>query len=308
MPWVSLGLAIFSAVSMNRRPERAWMIAVAAGVGWAVLGAFAVLDAVDVARLPKRLALAARAARATAEYGTQSLIQLCLFFSVPFFVKALAVPAHVAFIALVGGAAAVTLWDPLCLAILRRPAGAALLQAIATFSGLDCVLPLLGVSNRLSLLIAAAGAAAGAPLIVGGGARRRLLAALLAVVALTGVGFAGAARLIPPAPLRFVSGAIGSKIAEREVVDPSERFDAAPERIICATAIAAPRGLRDRLRHVWHHEGIRRAQMTLEIRGGRDKGFRAWSWTRTPAPGRWTCTTETDTGQILGRVAVTIGM
>ena len=57
---------------------------------------------------------------------------------------------------------------------------------------------------------------------------------------------------------------------------------------------------------MWRHDGVRRAEAALDIRGGRAQGFRAWSLQRNPAPGTWTCTVETETGQELGRVAVTI--
>jgi hypothetical protein len=95
-------------------------------------------------------------------------------------------------------------------------------------------------------------------------------------------------------------------VVNRELVDPADAFEAPIERLVCLTAVTAPRGLRDRLRHVWSHDGVRRSQVALEVRGGRALGFRAWSWQRNPAPGRWTCTVETETGQLLGRVAVTV--
>src|SRR5262249_46059040 len=120
LPWVSLVFAIVSAVSMDRRPERAWLIAVAAGVGWIVLAVAAVLDGIRVERLPALGAWAARAAQASMVMGAQSLIQLCLFFSAPFYFGATAVPEHVAFLVLLLVAAGATLWNPLCLALLRH--------------------------------------------------------------------------------------------------------------------------------------------------------------------------------------------
>jgi hypothetical protein len=291
---------------MDRRPERAWLIAGAAGVGWLALAAFTLFESVDVRRLTRRRALAARAARASSAMGAQSLIQLCLFFSVPFFVRAVSVPVHWVFTAVVIVAAAATLWDPFCTALLRRPATAALLQGIATFAGLDCVLPLLGMSNRVSLLIATLAAVFGVPFAVGGGWRRRVLTVLATSAAVAMAAYTGGARLIPPAPLQFVSGAMGSAIENRELVDAKTIFETSPERMVCATAIAAPRGLRDHLRHVWRQDGARRGEMTLAISGGRAQGYRAWSWKRAPSPGRWTCTVETETGQVLGRVAATV--
>lgn len=307
MPWASLAVAVASAVLMDRRPGRAWIVAAAAGSGWLLVSTFAALGAIDPERLGRRRRFLAKAARASAAWGAQAVMQLCLFFSAPFYARALAVPAHAPFLGLIAVAAAVTAWDPAYARVIQRPAGAALLQAVAAFAGLDCVLPLLGLSGRASLLAAAAGAAAGTPFVVGGSARRRVAAAVLVAAAVAVAGFAGVARLVPPAPLRFVSGGIGTRVVERELVDPTEVLAAPPERLVCWSAIAAPRGLRDRLRHVWRQDGVVRAELTLALRGGRAQGFRAWSFKRAVTPGRWTCTVETDSGQVLGRRAVTVG-
>jgi len=298
LPWGSLALAIVSAVSMDRRPERARLIAAAAVAGFVALGVVALLDAIEVARLPRFGAWLARVARASTAVGAQSLIQLCLFFSLPFYARAATLPAQWGFVALVGAAAAVTLWTPLCSAFMRRPALALVLQGVAALAGLGCVLPLLGVSIRLSLAVVV-----GAPFVI---TRHRLIAALVTGALLAAAALGGAARLIPPAPLRFVSGGIGTRLVGRALVDARDTFDAPPARLVCLTAIAAPRGLKDRLRHVWYRDGERRAEAALDIRGGRTQGFRAWSIQRTPAAGRWTCTVETESGQELGRIVVTV--
>jgi len=303
LPWGSLVLAIVSAVSMDRRPERARLIAAAAVAGWLALGAVALLDGLDLTRLGRFGAWLARVARASTAMGAQSLIQLCLFFALPFYVRATAVPEQYGFVGVLALAAAATLWTPLCAAILRRPPLALLLQGTAAFAALGCVLPLVGLSIRWSLVAAAAAVVVGAPFVVG---RRRREAMLFTAAVVTAAALAGAARLIPPAPLRFVSGAIGTRLLNRALVDPRDVFDTPPERLVCWTAIAAPRGLKDRLRHVWRREGQRRTEAALEIRGGRAQGFRAWSTQRNLAPGKWTCTVETETGQEIGRVAVTL--
>ena len=306
LPWGSLALAIVSAVSMDRRPERARLIAVAAVAGWLALGVLTLLEGIDVARLPRSGAWLARAARASTAVGAQSMIQLCLFFSLPFYARAAAVPAQLGFIAVLLAAAVVTLWTPLCSALMRRPALALLLQGVAAFAGLGCVLPLLGLSIRASLALGAAAVVVGAPFVVGRRPRHRVLAALVTAAVLAPQRSRGAARLIPPAPLRFVSGAIGTRVVDRTVVDARAVFDTPPDHLVCLTAIAAPRGLEDCLRHVWRQDGQLRAEAALEIRGGRAQGFRAWSTRRNPTAGQWTCTVETQSGQVLGRVAVII--
>jgi hypothetical protein len=136
---------------------------------------------------------------------------------------------------------------------------------------------------------------------------RRVLAGLLGAAAIVAALYYGGARVVPPAPLRFVSGAIGTRIENRELLDPASELPTPPDQLVCATAIAAPRGLKDKLHHVWRQDGVLRSTHTLDIRGGRELGFRAWSYRRNPGPGRWTCTVETESGQMLGRAAIRVG-
>jgi hypothetical protein len=313
LPWSSLVLGIASALWMDRRPERAWVVALAAGAGWILLGALSILGGVDVARLPERAQLVAKAAHLSARAAVQSLMQLCLFFALPFFVEAAAVPAHAPFVALLVLAAGATLWDPLYFAALRQPISGAALQALASFAGLDCVLPVLGLSNRWSLLTAGMVTAAGLPfaawLIAPEPERRgrRTLVAIAVSVALVGALLLGAGRFVPPAPLKFVDGAIGTRVVERRLLDPATSLAAVPDQLVCFVAIAAPRGLHDRLRHRWRKDGVAAGEISLDVHGGRALGFRTWSFKHALTPGRWTCTTETESGQVLGRSQIRLG-
>src|SRR5690349_10633144 len=133
LPVASLVAGVASALTMDRRPARAGLVALAAATGWLVFLALALLERVDRARLSPRRAWLARAAHWSAALGTQSLVQWCLFFAIPFYARAAAVPAHWAFVAFLGAVAALTLWPPLAAAILRRPLAGAGLQAVATF-------------------------------------------------------------------------------------------------------------------------------------------------------------------------------
>ena len=69
------------------------------------------------------------------------------------------------------------------------------------------------------------------------------------------------------------------------------------------TAINAPRGLKERIFHVWLHEGREVDRIALHINGGREAGYRAWTRKqRFPADavGRWQVKVVTDTGQMIG--------
>ena len=300
VPWISLGLGIFSMVAMDRSTERAPLIAIAAAGGWLLLALLSLLEGM------RSRALLARAARAGAALGSQSMVQLSLFFSLPFYFRAASIPAHWGFIGVIALSGLVTLWSPLLDSAMRHPIFGAPLQAVATFAGLGCVLPLLGFSNHDSLLIAVAATAGGAILIALLKHTGRIAAIVVAIALVAGY-IAGGARFIPPAPLRFVEGQIGTSVIERRVSGPSASFAQPPAQLVCFTAIAAPRGLRDRLRHVWRQDGVRRMAIPLEVRGGRPQGFRTWSTYHGPGVGNWTCTVETESGQRLGRVSARVG-
>ncbi|MBP8185604.1 MAG: DUF2914 domain-containing protein, partial [Pseudomonas sp.] len=69
------------------------------------------------------------------------------------------------------------------------------------------------------------------------------------------------------------------------------------------TAINAPRGLRERIYHVWRHNGEEIDRIALDIHGGTKAGYRAWTHKQNfPADpsGNWTVHVLTDAGQMLG--------
>ncbi|SHM43484.1 DUF5924 family protein [Vreelandella subglaciescola] len=69
------------------------------------------------------------------------------------------------------------------------------------------------------------------------------------------------------------------------------------------TAIRAPRGLSETITHVWHQNGERLDSIALDIAGGREQGYRAWSH-KTNFPddprGDWRVDIMTEGGQRLG--------
>jgi uncharacterized protein DUF5924/DUF2914 family protein len=300
MPWISLGLGVASAIWMDRRPERAPVVAIAAAGGWLLMALLSILESM------RSKAVVARAARAGAAMGSQSMVQMCLFFSAPFFGRAASIPAHWVFVGIIGVAGLITLWSPLVDATMRHPIFGAPLLAVATFAGFDCVLPLLGFSNRDSLLIAVAATAGGSILIALLRHRGRIAALVVAAAMVAGYIYGGA-RFIPPAPLRLENPQMGTSVIERRLAGANVAFSQPPPQLVCFTPIVAPRGLQDHLRHVWRQNGTKRMDISLEVRGGRDKGFRTWSTYHGPAPGHWTCTVETESGQRLGRVSAHIG-
>ncbi len=314
-PWLSLALGVASAISMNRGPRRAALVAVAAVALWLTLLLLHGLSRLQAARGGAPVSRLLGLARRSSLLATQSALQLGLFFALPFYVRAASFElGHVAFLAGLGLLCAVCLWDPLTERLLTRPWLAPLLPAISSFVALNAVLPGLGLSTRASLRVAALTAAAGvtvtAAITAPAGRRLRACAvALAAGLCLPAALELGAARMVPAAPLRLVKIEIGTRMQGRWVADAVERLDHAPARLFCASAIASPLGVKDRLFHVWRYDGALRARIELSIRGGRSAGFRTYSridhFGSRPS-GVYTCSVETLSGQVLGSRKVRI--
>ena len=247
--------------------------------------------------------------------ATQSLVHLGLFFALPFYVQAASLDlGHALFLAGLCALSLASLWDPLSEWLLRHPLLAPLLPASASFAALCAVLPGLGLSGQQSLWVACAiscggvlaTALAGAP--AGQRAKTLLLTSLAVLLFPLGL-MLGAARIVPAAPLRLIQIEIGTRREGHWVADPAERFSPAPARLVCATAIFSPLGVRDRLFHVWTRDGQLRARIELDIRGGRGAGFRTLSRIgplgARPA-GEYRCQVVTHAGQVLGSRTVRV--
>lgn len=315
VPWASLLAGIAGAGLMERGPDRARLVAIATCASWVVLSILAVLQGLEPARLGPR----SRRLWNLGRFGTVAVVQwsvqMALWFAVPFFVHAMVASVeHVAFVVVLVLAAIVSLWDPLTESLMGHPATVAILPGLATFAGLLAVLPGFGWSIETSLWVAAAVTTAGMPIAAAAGAprgrRARFGAASLGVAALIPLAIAtGGAFAIPAAPLRLMGAEIGTTMIGRDLQDPRAEIRARPWRLACATAIRAPLGLRDRLFHVWRHDGVRLDTIPLRISGGRRAGFRTWSVKHNFGSepwGTWTCTVETAAGQRLGSARIDV--
>lgn len=73
------------------------------------------------------------------------------------------------------------------------------------------------------------------------------------------------------------------------------------EKLYCVSAVFAPRGLRTRLYHRWeHYEGVRGwitvSRKGFDLAGGRDGGFRGYTYKQKVAAGEWRVRVETENG------------
>jgi hypothetical protein len=316
LPWISLASGIVGAIWMDRGPKRGALVAAAAVSLWLLLLVLSWLARARAAPPPGLRGRLLQAAHFSSLLAAQSLVQLALFFALPFYVQAADQrdPGHLVFLGGLIALSAASLWDPLTERLLTRPLLAPLLPAIASFVALAAVLPGLGLSTRASLWTAALTAGAGVftTAVASAPEGRRARAAGLALLAAALIPLAlalGAVRIVPAAPLRLVDIAIGTQREDRWIKDPSERLDAPPERLFCATAIWSPLGVKDRLFHVWTRDGRPRAKVELDIRGGRPGGYRTFSRIAgfgRHATGSYRCSVQTQSGQVLGSRRVRI--
>jgi hypothetical protein len=322
LPFVSLAVGVASALLMDRGPGRAAIVAGAAVSSWATLlllrwlGRARSDDAAGRERRARRTMVSL--AHRVSLLATQSMVQLSLFFALPFYVSAAgalgADPGHLVFLGLLGLLSLASLWDPLTERLLTSKLGAPLLPAAGSFAALAAVLPGLGLSTEQALWVAAGVAAAGSVVISVASAPPEqrsgvFLAALVVGAALPLSLFFGAARIVPAAPLRLVQAEIGTQREGKWITGVATRFAHAPSRLVCATAIASPIGVRDRLFHLWLKDGEPRARVALDIRGGRSAGFRTQSRiTLGPRErGVFRCSVVTASDQRLGGVSVKVG-
>jgi hypothetical protein len=305
-PYVSLGFAMTTAALMNRRPERAPLIVATALGGWFIV----ILTTIVLRKTSAQTARRAKIQRFVSLVASQALIGQALAFSLPFFALASSWPPpwlHLPFAAASIVAVAIVAWDPLFARVAARPWRILTLQSFAAGAALLSVLPMLGLSNTMTFLVAGAVVGVGLPggtlLLVPRGARRArgIVAVALAVAALVFVG----APLVPPAPLRLVGGVIATGVKDREPVGAAGRFPSTTPQLVCHTAIAAPLGLKDALTHVWSRDGVVIQRVELDVHGS-SRAFRTWSRLTRPRPGRYRCRVETPRGQVVGEVRAVV--
>lgn len=320
LPWCSLATGLSGALLMERGPKQAIAVALAAVGLWGLLLVLLVVGRAHAKdhegpRASRRRRRVLVGLQLSSLLAIQNALQFALFFALPFFWRAWAgTLTQLGFLVVLSLAAAASLWDPLTERWLKHPVLAPLLPALASFTALVAVLPGFGLSNTLSLWVAAGATALALPLgflrASTGALDRRRLFGYCAAGALLPLSFLfGAARVVPPAPLALVKADIGPHRRGLEVADPLEQLSGRPPALVCATAIWAPLGVRERLFHVWRHDGREHDRIALRIRGGREQGFRTWSRKRhlgERAEGEWSCTVETALGQQLGGTDIVI--
>ncbi len=132
-------------------------------------------------------------------------------------------------------------------------------------------------------------------------------------------------RAIPPVPLSLKTGGIyhGVRWRKKErryeltrtakpwygLHDDDRPFEKRPgDRVYCFTSVFAPEKLRKRIVHRWRPYDEREGEyregeaITYTIQGGREGGFRGYTYKRNTHPGKWRVDVETPEGLVLGRI------
>ncbi len=83
------------------------------------------------------------------------------------------------------------------------------------------------------------------------------------------------------------------------------------ETAYCFSAVFAPARLSTPIVHVWEYFDETKGRWTQEgrfsytIEGGREGGYRGYSFRRNPTPGKWKCSIQNERGQTLGAISFT---
>ncbi len=247
-------------------------------------------------------------------YATQMIHQESLFFVLPFFfITTTWNSGQLLFSGLLAGAALVSIIDPLYYRWLapRRWLYLAY-HTLALFAVLLTALPIILKLTTPQSYQLALGAAVllSFPSLLGLITVRRWWRGLLLVGLTLALGAGGwlARAWVPPATLWLTEVAVTTQFdnANRSPGEGLQQVSSEALRstgLFAYTAINAPRGLDERIYHVWRHNGEEVDRIALDIHGGRKNGYRAWTHKQNfPADpaGRWQVQVLTEAGQMIG--------
>jgi hypothetical protein len=143
--------------------------------------------------------------------------------------------------------------------------------------------------------------------------RRDVLAALVLIAVVLGGLLEWGRRLVPPAPLRLADTSFGTGV-DRPTLTLAGPLTTVPAgwsgTLHVLTAIKAPLGLKDRVRHRWTVDATEvRVSPYYAVAGGRGPGFRLWTALpvhQAPPHATIQVDVETEGGQLIGRARVKV--
>lgn len=252
--------------------------------------------------------------RPALQFVTQMVHQESLFFVLPFFFFTLTWNSgQLVFMALLASAAIVSVIDPIYYNYLARRRWVYLaFHSLALFAVLLTALPIIMHLTTAQSYPLALGSALvlAIPSIIKALPRRRWWRGLALGGVLLVLGVCGwYGRLwVPPATLWLTDVSVSFEVDAMEKTPGRSLRTLTSDQLhrnglYAYTAIRAPRGLNERIYHVWLKDGDEVDRIALDIQGGRREGYRAWThkenfpeW----APGRWQVQVVTEANQMIG--------
>ncbi|PSS57207.1 DUF5924 family protein [Pseudomonas sp. BBP2017] len=244
-------------------------------------------------------------------YATQMIHQESLFFVLPFFfITTTWNSGQLVFTGLLGAAGLISIIDPLYYKWLapRRWLFLAL-HTLTLFAALLTALPIIlhlttSQSFKLALVIAML---LSFPSLASSFPIQHWRRGVMLVVLTLAVGASGwmLRSWVPPATLWMTDVAVSSQLENRTPGKSLSEIKASEIRagLYAFTAIKAPRGLNERIYHVWQFNGKEVDRIALDIHGGRKEGYRAWTHKQNfpgNPVGRWQVRVLTEDGQVIG--------
>lgn len=247
-------------------------------------------------------------------YGTQMIHQESLFFVLPFFfITTTWNSGQLLFSGLLALAALASITDPIYYRWLAPRRWLLLIfHSLALFAVMLTALPIIfhlstPQSYLIALLIATLLALPSLPGLIGFTGWRRIVLLAALPLAMASAGWLARAW-VPPATLWLTEVAISDRFDGEQRTPGESLQQISPEQLrddglYAYTSINAPRGLNERIYHVWQHNGREVDRIALDINGGRKEGYRAWTHKLNfPASpeGRWQVRVVTEAGQMIG--------
>ncbi|HWD34378.1 DUF5924 family protein [Pseudomonas caricapapayae] len=244
-------------------------------------------------------------------YATQMIHQESLFFVLPFFfVTTTWNSGQLVFTGLLAAAGLISIIDPLYYKWLapRRWLFLAL-HTLTLFAALLTALPIIlhlttSQSFKLALVIAML---LSFPSLASSFPIQHWRRGVMLVVLTLAVGASGwlLRSWVPPATLWMTEVAVSTQLENRTPGKSLSEVKASEIRagLYAFTAINAPRGLNERIYHVWQFNGKEVDRIALDIHGGRKEGYRAWTHKQNfpgNPVGRWQVRVLTEDGQVIG--------
>jgi hypothetical protein len=247
-------------------------------------------------------------------YATQMIHQESLFFVLPFFfITTTWNSGQLLFSGLLGAAALISIIDPLYYRWLAPKRWLFLAyHTLALFAVLLTALPIifkLTTPQSYQLALAAA-VLLSFPSLFSIITVQRWWRGLLLIGLTLALGAGGwlARTWVPPATLWLTEVAVTSQFdsqnrAPGESIKQLSVAQLRSQGLFAYTAINAPRGLNERIYHVWRRNGGEVERIALDIQGGRKEGYRAWTHKQNfpeQAAGNWQVQVLTEAGQMIG--------